>query len=125
MNEIFKKAMQSALYLISLCMVAWLLVPPLKTIAAGIAVGCAASLFNAYLLRRRIELLGQTVVDQGPRRMSVGMTGRLATVLLVVLIANKVPQHLDVAATLYASFYVQIVIFLITAVTYSKHSGKG
>ncbi|GGD92754.1 ATP synthase subunit I [Paenibacillus nasutitermitis] len=125
MNEIFKKAMRSALYLMSLCIVFWLLVPSLKTVAAGIVVGCAASMFNAYLLQRRIELLGQTVVEQGPRRVSIGLAGRLATVLLVVMIANKVPQHLDVAATLSASFYVQIAVFLITAVTYSKHSGKG
>ncbi|MBW7454325.1 ATP synthase subunit I [Paenibacillus sepulcri] len=125
MNEIFRKAMRSALYLMSLCIVVWLLVPSLKAIAAGIVAGCAASLFNAYLLRRRIDLLGQIVVDQGPRRMSIGMAGRLATVLFVVMIANKFPQHLNVAATLSASFFVQIAVFLITAVTYSKHSGKG
>ncbi|QYR22051.1 ATP synthase subunit I [Paenibacillus sp. sptzw28] len=126
MNEIFKKAMRSAFYMMSLCVVAWVFFPSLKTIAAGIVLGCAASLFNGMLLLRRVEFIGQAVAGTGVRKMGLGLAGRLSTVLLVVMIAHKFPGHLDVAATLSSAFYVQIAAFLITAVTYSKrYRGKG
>lgn len=126
MDEILKKAMRSALYMMSLFTVVWAFVPDGRAVAAGIVLGCAASLFNGLLLRRRIDYIGRITVEQGPRKMSLGLAGRLATVLLVVMIANKFPQHLNVAATLSAAFYVQIMVFLIGIVTYSKRSsGKG
>ncbi|XEC95313.1 ATP synthase subunit I [Paenibacillus tarimensis] len=126
MDEIIARAMRSALFFVSACLLMWVFVPDGRTIAAGLVLGASASLMNALLLKRRIEFVSKTVADQGVRRMGLGGASRLATVLLAVMIALKFPGRFDLPSTLVACFYVQLAVF-VTAIIQNKKNvnGKG
>lgn len=126
MVEILSRAVRSALLFMSALLALWAFMPEGRTVAAGMMLGTAASIMNAFLLRRRIEFIGKTIVEQGTRKMSLGMAGRLATVLLAVMTAYRFPEHFALPATLASCFFVQIAVFL-TAIAQNKKrfDGKG
>ncbi|MBJ6361881.1 ATP synthase subunit I [Paenibacillus sp. GCM10012307] len=126
MDEIVRRAVRSALFLVAACLVVRFMVPDGKTIAAGIILGVMASLMNALLLRRRINLIDQALQQERPKRVSIGLGARLATVLIVVMIAVKFPEQFNLPSTLISSFYVQLVVFAIAFVqSLRDSSGKG
>lgn len=124
MDNIVKTAMLATLYLIASCLLVWAIIPAWSSFAAGVILGTAASVVNALLLRRRIELLGQMATSTAPRRMSLGTLSRLATVLLVVMTAYRYPDTFDLVTTLIACFYVQVVI-LVAMIVRNKRYPNG
>jgi ATP synthase protein I len=126
MVEILNRAVRSALLFMSALLALWAFMPEGRTVAAGLMLGTAASIMNAFLLRRRIEFIGKTIAEQGARKVSLGMAGRLATVLLAVMTAYRFPEHFALPATLASCFFVQIAVFL-TAIAQNKKrfDGKG
>lgn len=126
MDELLNRAMRSTLFFVAACLLLWAAVPDYRPIAAGLILGAAASLVNAFLLKRRIELLGQMSMQSGRRPMGLGMASRLATVLLAVLIAMRFSEHFALPAVVAACFYVQFAIFFVGLLRHWKRSnGKG
>ncbi|WP_028559234.1 ATP synthase subunit I [Paenibacillus pinihumi] len=126
MDEIVRRAVRSALFLVAACLVVRFMVPDGRTIAAGIILGLMASLMNALLLRRRINLLDKALQQERPKRVSIGLGARVATVLIVVMIAIKFPDQFNVSSTLISCFYVQFVVLIIAFVQNLRDSsGKG
>ncbi|AJY74567.1 ATP synthase subunit I [Paenibacillus beijingensis] len=126
MNDIMKTALRIALFIVSACLLAWAVIPEGRTIAAGLVLGMAAGSLNALLLRRRVEWVGQVAAGQGARKMGLGMAGRLATVLLAVMIAYKNPEYFSLPFTLSACFIMPFVILASGFVVNKRHSnGKG
>ncbi|MBB3110583.1 ATP synthase protein I [Paenibacillus phyllosphaerae] len=119
MDEMFRKATRMAIYVIAVSLMAWAFAPTWRTVAAGIVLGVSASLMNALLLRRRVDWLGKITVEQGPRKLGLGMAGRLATVLLAVLIAHRYPDDIHLPTTLFACFFMPFAS-LIFALIQSK-----
>ncbi|UVI29953.1 ATP synthase subunit I [Paenibacillus spongiae] len=109
MDEMMKKATRAALLFSACCLLVWAAVPEWRTVAAGLVLGLAASVSNTFLLRRRVDWIGKVTAMQGPRKMSLGLAGRLATVLLAVMIAKKYPEQFSMPATLSACFIMPFV----------------
>jgi ATP synthase protein I len=110
----------------SALLAAWAIVPEGRTVAAGLMLGTAASLFNVFLLRRRVEFIGKTIAEQGQRRIGLGMAGRLATVLFAVMLAYRFPEHLSLPATLASCFFIQFAVLLTMIVRgINRSDGKG
>lgn len=109
MNDILKIAMRVTLLFTAVCLFVWAVLPEWRTLSAGVMLGVAASAFNAFLLRRRIELLGNKTLEGGNGKMGMGLAGRLATVLFAVMTAYRFPDTFLLPATLVACFFVQIV----------------
>jgi ATP synthase protein I len=124
MVELLNKAVRSALFFMSAFVVAWAVVPEGRTVAAGLALGTLASVMNALLLRRRVEMLGKAVTEQGPTKQGLGLASRLATVLLAAMIATRYPEYFALPATLASCFFVQIAVFF-AAIAQNKNRSDG
>ena|SRR5690554_7500451 len=124
MDNIMKRAMSATLYLIIICFVVWAIIPAWSTFSAGVVLGAAASAVNALLLRRRIDFLGQIAMGSGKRKFGIGTGSRIATILLVVMIAYHLPDHFSLIATLVACFFVQYFVW-ITALWSSIRNTRG
>ena len=109
MDEVMKNATRAALLFAACCLLVWAVVPEWRTIAAGLVLGLAASVSNTFLLRRRVDWMGKVVTELGPRKMGLGLAGRLATILLVVMVAKKYPEQFSLPSTLIACFLMPFV----------------
>lgn len=124
MVELLNRAVRAALFFMSALMLAWAFVPEGRTVAAGLALGTAASVANALLLRRRVELLAKLAADGEARKSGLGLGARIATVLLVGMIAYRYPDVFALPATLATCFFVQIAVFF-TAIAQNNHRSDG
>lgn len=124
MDDMLKKAVRAALFFMSALLAAWALVPEGRPVAAGLILGTSASVVNAFLLRRRIEFIGKTAAEHGKRKMTLGLAGRLATVLLAVMTAYRFPELFALPAALASCFFVQLAVFF-TAITNNKNGSGG
>ncbi|MCM3747604.1 ATP synthase subunit I [Paenibacillus pasadenensis] len=126
MNEVLKVTKSAVLLLFAICLLLWAFVPEWRTVAAGCMLGIAAGSFNTFLLRRRVEWIGVMAQGDNPRRAGTGMAGRLAMVLLAVMIAYRFPDQVNLPATLASCFAVPFVILVCAFFTLRKQrSGKG
>ena len=122
MDDILKTAMRVAYVFVAACLLVWAIIPEWRTWTAGVMLGVAASAFNAYLLRRRVELLSVKVTQGQPRKAGLGMAGRLATVLLAAMTAYRFPELFSLPATLLACFFVQVVAPFVAMIHNVRHN---
>ncbi|OXM14178.1 ATP synthase subunit I [Paenibacillus herberti] len=126
MNEVLKMTKSAILLLLALCLLLWALLPDWRTVAVGCMLGIAAGSFNTVLLRRRVEWIGVMAQGDKPKKASVGMAGRLAMVLLAVMIAYRYPEYVSLPATLASCFAVPFVILVCAFFMLRRQrSGKG
>ncbi|QJC53827.1 ATP synthase subunit I [Paenibacillus albicereus] len=126
MNEVLKMTRSVVLLLFAVSLLIWGIVPEWRAAAAGCMLGIAAGSFNAFLLRRRVEWIGVMAQGDNPRRAGMGMAGRLAMVLLVVMIAYRYPEDISLPAALASCFAVPFVILVCAFVTINRQNrGKG
>lgn len=111
MADMVRLAFRITLFFMSACWLLWAAAPSLRTVAAGLILGIAVSYTNTVLLRRRVEKLGEFAV--GGRKAGVGMTSRIATVLIGVMAAVRFPEVFNLPATISTSFLLQLAMPLI------------
>ncbi len=111
MNELLGKSIRIATFFLSACLLVWAFVPEWRIYSAGVMLGVASSVVNAIMLRRRVDLLGTVYRDNPnpPRRVSLGLAGRLATVLLASMLAYRKPEFFHLPSVLFACFFMPIV----------------
>ncbi|HZG58613.1 ATP synthase subunit I [Paenibacillus sp.] len=124
MVDLINRAVRTALFFMSALLLAWAVVPEGRAVAAGLALGVAASVVNALLLRRRVEALAKLAAEGRAGRAGLGMGPRIATVLLAAMIAYRYPDVFALPATLAACFFVQIAVFF-TAIAQNNHRSDG
>lgn len=124
MDNLLRLAVRLALFFMAFCLLVWAFVPPLRTIAAGALLGIAASWVNALLLRRRIEWIGNRAAAGEKSRMGLGLAGRAATVLLAAMTAYRFPDTFHLPAVIAFSFFVQIALFAIMAISGKRDSSR-
>lgn len=66
---------------------------PHRDLFSGIALGMSISLYNLWILQRKIKLLGEAAAKEG-KRTSTGMVIRFAAAALGALIAMKLEWNL-------------------------------
>ncbi|MGG1634719.1 hypothetical protein BK120_04285 [Paenibacillus sp. FSL A5-0031] len=119
MDKIMKTALRTLIYAMAVCLIVWAFLPDWRTVSLGLLVGLAASSMNAFLLRRRVEMVTLGAAGVGPRKRGLGLGNRIATVLLVAMIAYRFPEDLSMPAAL-AGCMVMPFILLVAAYIHNK-----
>lgn len=80
---------------------------------AGLLIGGAVSLLNTYYTARKINRMGEIASQLGEdfqgRYMSTGMSTRVATSVLIVLLAMKFPEYFNLYTTIFGLFIAQLI----------------
>lgn len=119
MDNMMKSAVRTLLFLVAGCMLAWAFAPEWRTVTLGLLLGLAASSMNAFLLKRRVEMVTHGAAGNGPRKMGLGLGSRMATVLLVAMIAYRFPEKFSMPAALIGSMVMPFIL-LATAYIHNK-----
>lgn len=93
-----------------------------KTIFLGLILGTSLSLFNIWLLARRMDRFGDAVV-KGEKVRSLGMISRMATAVFAVMLAVEYPEHFhlySVILGLMTSYIVIMIDFFIKTFIFRK-----
>lgn len=127
MDNMIKSAMRWLLYLLSACLIVWAVFPELKSVTLGLAAGFAVSAMNAFLLKRRVGMIAEAAMQEGAKKKGMGFGNRIASVLLLAMIAYKYPETLNMPAALIGSM---VMPFLLLAAAFvhtlkENSSGKG
>lgn len=126
MDNIMRSAMRLLFLLMLACLVLWVAAPDWKPVSIGLLAGLAASAMNAFLLKRRIALVTDVEPSMGRKRRSLGFGHRIATVLLLAMIAYRYPETMSLPAALIGSMVMPFLI-LGAAIKHSikENNGKG
>lgn len=119
MDKIMKTAVRALFYMMAVCLILWALLPEWRTVSLGLLMGLAASSMNAFLLRRRVEMVTLGAAGGGPRKRGLGLGSRIATVLLVAMIAYRFPEDFSMPAAL-AGCMVMPFLLLVAAYIHNK-----
>jgi ATP synthase protein I len=127
MDKIMKTSMRALVYAMAVCLIVWAFLPEWRTVSLGLLIGLAASSMNAFLLKRRVDMIGQAALDEGSKKRGLGFGSRIAMVLLVAMLAYRYPETLNMPAALTGSMIMPFVILVVALVQTVKenNSGKG
>ncbi|WNS75279.1 ATP synthase subunit I [Bacillus sp. DTU_2020_1000418_1_SI_GHA_SEK_038] len=82
-----------------------------QSIFLGLILGTSLSLFNLWLMARRVDKFGQAVA-KGEKVRSLGMVSRMASAVLAVMIAMKYPEKLHLISVVFGLMTAYIVIMI-------------
>jgi ATP synthase protein I len=82
-----------------------------QSIFLGLILGTSLSLFNMWLMARKIEKAGQAALE-GRRIRSLGSFSRMATGALAVVITMSYPEHLHLISVVIGLMTSYIVIMI-------------
>ena len=82
-----------------------------QSIFLGLIFGTSLSLFNLWLMARRVDKFGQAV-EKGEKVRSLGMASRMASAVLAVMIAMKYPEKLHLISVVFGLMTAYIVIMI-------------
>ncbi|OPA75721.1 hypothetical protein BVG16_20545 [Paenibacillus selenitireducens] len=110
------KALQRVTFIfIAVCLLGWAFVPSMREIAAGIILGTVVSLLNSYFLANKVRNVTKVVLQDGRKRVNLGLLTRVAMAILAVMIAIKsdgVNVYATVAGLLFAQFIIVVIGFV-------------
>lgn len=115
--EIFRRQLKHILMLLSLFVVGWGFTD-YQTVFAGLILGTSLSLYNLWILARRTQKFGDSVVE-GRKVRSLGSLSRLAVAALAVIISTGYPEHFHLLSTvlgLMTSYIVIMIDFFIQSI---------
>ncbi|GGG85052.1 ATP synthase subunit I [Paenibacillus radicis (ex Gao et al. 2016)] len=115
MDKIVNTAVRAVLLITAGCLVVWALVPGWRTVILGLLLGLAGSSLNAFLLRKRVQRVALGAAGMGPSKSGLGLGSRIATVLLVAMIAYRLPEKFNMPAALIGCM---VVPFILLAAAY-------
>lgn len=115
MDKIMKTAVRALFYAMAVCLIVWAFLPEWRTVSLGLLLGLAASSMNAFLLRRRVEMVTLGAAGLGPVRRGLGLGSRIATVLLVAMVAYRFPEKFSMPAALIGCM---VMPFILLAAAY-------
>lgn len=104
------------LYLCSLYLLGWGFTP-YQTIFLGLLLGTILSLYNLWVMVRKIDRLGKAIVE-GKGTASLGTLTRLASGALVVLISLRFPAYIHIAGAILGLMTSYIVIMIDIIIQY-------
>lgn len=77
----------------------------------GLILGTSLSLFNLWLIMRRIERFGEAVAS-GRKVNSLGTVSRMASAVLAVMIALRFPEKIHLISVVFGLMTAYIVIMI-------------
>ena len=126
-DVVVKSAMRWLVYLLSACFIVWAVFPDYRSIALGSAAGLSVSALNAFLLKRRVGMIAEAAMQESKRRRGLGFGNRIASVLLLAMLAYRFPETLNMPSALSGSMVMPFLILIAAIVQTLKEnsSGKG
>ncbi|MBY0123240.1 ATP synthase subunit I [Bacillus sp. S/N-304-OC-R1] len=82
-----------------------------QPIFLGLILGTSLSLFNLWLMTRKVDRFGEAIV-KGERVRSLGMLSRMASAVLAVMIAMKYPEKVHLISVVFGLMTSYIVIMI-------------
>ncbi|GKU76950.1 ATP synthase subunit I [Paenibacillus sp. L3-i20] len=125
MDKMMKSATRIMLLLMSACLILWAVIPAWKPVMLGLLVGLAASAMNAFLLKRRVDMISMAAMEKGSRKKGLGFGNRIATVLLVAMLAYRFPEDLNMPAGLIGSMVMPFILLAVAMVQTMKENNNG
>jgi len=110
MDRMMNTAVRTVLLMTAGCLAVWAVMPEWRTVTLGLLLGLAAGSMNAFLLKRRVEMVAQGAAGIGARRMGLGLGSRIATVLLVAMLAYRFPEKFNMPAALIGCMVVPFIL---------------
>lgn len=102
------------LYLLAIFVFCWG-IAPYKAIFGGLILGTAFSLFNHWLMLKRMQRFN-TALEHGKKVQSLGTMSRMASAGVAAIIALRYPDHFNIISTvlgLMTSYLVIMIDFFI------------
>ena len=92
---------------------------PYQTIFLGLIFGTSLSLFNLWLMVRKTDNFGDSIV-QGKKVRSIGTFSRMATAVFAVMIALEYPEKLHLISIVLGL----MTSYLVIMIDFFLHSNK-
>lgn len=109
-RTIFNRLRRHIFFLLAFYVLLWGFTP-YKAVFLGLTLGTSLSLFNMWLLVKRMDRFS-SAIDEGKPLRSLGTVSRMATAVLAVLIALKFPEHLNIYSVIVGLMTSYIVIMI-------------
>ena len=93
-----------------------------QAVFLGLILGTSLSLFNLWLIMRKVERLGEAVT-KGQKVNSLGTISRMASAALVVMIALKYPEKVHLISAvigLMTAYFVILIDYFLQAFKFRK-----
>ena len=107
---IFKRVRKYILYLLALYVLGWGFTS-YQSIFLGLILGTSLSLFNLWVLDRKMKQFGEVMVNGGKIR-SLGLLTRMATAIFAVLIAMEYSNYIHLISVVIGLMTAYIVIMI-------------
>ena len=107
---IFKRVRKYILYLLALYVLGWGFTSH-QSIFLGLILGTSLSLFNLWVLDRKMKQFGEVMVNGGKIR-SLGLLTRMATAVFAVLIAMEYSNYIHLISVVIGLMTAYIVIMI-------------
>lgn len=109
-KEIFVRHRKYIFYLLAIYVLGWGFTP-YQSVFLGLILGTSLSLYNLWVMVRKVDRFGQAVAE-GKRVTSIGTFTRLASGALVVLISFRFPEYFHIAGAILGLMTSYIVIMI-------------
>ncbi|MDE3840315.1 ATP synthase subunit [Bacillus methanolicus] len=110
MNEMFARQRKYIFYLLAVYVLGWG-VTSYQSIFLGLIFGTSLSLFNLWLLGRKMRKFGEAVTE-GNKTVSLGSFSRMATGAFAVIIAMRYPDTFHLISVIIGLMTSYIVIMI-------------
>jgi ATP synthase protein I len=107
---IFTQVRKYILFLLALFVLAWGFSPQ-KTIFLGLILGTSLSLFNLWILTKKMDRFS-AAMEQGRAMRSFGFLSRVATAVFAVIIAMNYPEYFHLISVIIGLMTAYIVIMI-------------
>ena len=107
---IFKRVRKYILYLLALYVLGWGFTS-YQSIFLGLILGTSLSLFNLWILDRKMKQFGEVMVNGG-KIHSLGLLTRMATAIFAVLIAMEYSNYIHLISVVIGLMTAYIVIMI-------------
>ena len=107
---IFKRVRKYILYLLALYVLGWGLTS-YQSIFLGLILGTSLSLFNLWVLDRKMKQFGEVMVNGG-KINSLGLLTRMATAVFAVLVAMEYSNYIHLISVVIGLMTAYIVIMI-------------
>ena len=89
---------------------------PYTTIFLGLALGASVSIFNFFVMARRINKIGElaanTDLHSSKRPVFSGILTRFSVVILAVMLASKYPEYINIFSMISGLFVTQAIVIV-------------
>jgi ATP synthase protein I len=114
LKALLTTAVRWTLFFLSFCLLLWALLPAVRPVAAGLALGAVVSIINSIFLSLKVGNIAERASQGVFKGGGTGFMTRAAFAVLAVMVSQKVPG-INLYAVIGGLFFAQIVTFIAAA----------